>query len=75
MVLERLRGWLVGLLGRDGADADRADADRVEGSGEVILDPAYNGRYTAERSLQRMQRYAEAVEERQDESDRVADRR
>ena len=25
--------------------------ERIEGSGEVYLDPAYNGRYTAERRL------------------------
>lgn len=28
--------------------------DRIEGSGEVILDPAYNARYEGERDLQRM---------------------
>ena len=26
--------------------------ERIEGSGEVYLDPAYNGRYEAERELQ-----------------------
>ncbi|WP_302080255.1 hypothetical protein [Salinibaculum rarum] len=25
--------------------------DRIEGTGEVYLDPAYNGRYEAERNL------------------------
>jgi hypothetical protein len=31
------------------------DADeRIEGSGEVILDPAYNSRYEGERELQRL---------------------
>ncbi len=34
--------------------------ERIEGSGDVYLDPAYNGRYTAERRLQRL---ADAQEE------------
>jgi hypothetical protein len=37
--------------------------DRIEGSGEVHLDPAYNGRYTAERRLQEL---AAAEDERED---------
>ncbi|MFB6151055.1 MAG: hypothetical protein ABEJ40_04540 [Haloarculaceae archaeon] len=28
--------------------------ERIEGSGEVYLDPAYNGRYAGERELQRL---------------------
>ncbi len=28
--------------------------ERIEGSGEVYLDPAYNGRYTAERRLRQL---------------------
>lgn len=28
--------------------------DRIEGSGEVILDPAYNARYEGERELKRL---------------------
>jgi len=34
---------------------DLADPEeRIQGSGEVHLDPAYNGRYTAERRLQKL---------------------
>jgi len=33
--------------------------ERIEGSGEVHLDPAYNGRYEAERELQRISEAAE----------------
>jgi hypothetical protein len=40
------------------------DADeRIEGSGEVILDPAYNGRYEAERQLQQLSNAAEREQE------------
>ena len=28
--------------------------DRIEGTGEVYLDPAYNGRYEAERNLKEL---------------------
>ena len=28
--------------------------ERIDGSGDVYLDPAYNGRYTAERQLQEL---------------------
>jgi hypothetical protein len=42
--LDRLREWW------SVADPD----ERIEGSGEVYLDPAYNGRYGAERELQRL---------------------
>ncbi len=37
--------------------------ERIEGSGQVVLDPAYNGRYTAERRLQDL---AEAGEDGDD---------
>lgn len=37
--------------------------DRIDGSGSVYLDPAYNGRYTAERRLQEL---AAAQEEAQE---------
>lgn len=37
-----------------------AAEERIEGSGEVYLDPAYNGRYTAERRLGQL---SEAQEE------------
>jgi len=38
--------------------------ERIEGSGEVHLDPAYNGRYEAEREMQRI---SEAAEEELDD--------
>ena len=37
--------------------------ERIEGSGDVYLDPAYNGRYEAERELQRLSN----VDEERDE--------
>jgi hypothetical protein len=41
---ERVRAWW-----------DLADPpERIEGTGEVHLDPAYNGRYTAERRLKEL---------------------
>ncbi|WP_135821293.1 hypothetical protein [Halostella litorea] len=41
-----------------------ADPDeRIEGSGEVYLDPAYNGRYEGERELQRLSNAEEDPEE------------
>lgn len=43
------------------------DEDRFEGSGEVILDPAYNERYQGERELQRL---SEAAEEAENHDDR-----
>lgn len=33
--------------------------ERIEGSGEVYLDPAYNGRYTAERRLRQLSKAQE----------------
>lgn len=49
-LLGRLRRWWT----------LEAPEERIEGSGEVYLDPAYNGRYTAERRLRQL---AEAQEE------------
>lgn len=43
-LVARLREWWA---------VDDPD-ERIEGSGEVHLDPAYNGRYEAERELQRL---------------------
>jgi hypothetical protein len=43
-LVDRLRAWVAV------EDAD----DRVEGSGDAYLDPAYNGRYAGERELQRL---------------------
>lgn len=54
-LLERLREWWR---------VD--DEDRFEGSGEVILDPAYNERYRGERELQRLSEAAEETENRDD---------
>lgn len=45
-IVARVRDW-VGVEDPE---------DRIEGSGEVILDPAYNGRYEGERELQRLSR-------------------
>jgi hypothetical protein len=43
---------------------DLEDPDeRIEGSGEVYLDPAYNGRYEAERKLKEQARLAEETDE------------
>ncbi len=52
-LLARLREWWR---------VDDGD-ERFEGSGEVILDPAYNGRYRGERELQRLSRAAEEAED------------
>jgi hypothetical protein len=49
-LLERLRSWWA---------VDDPD-ERIDGEGDVYLDPAYNGRYTAERKLKE---YAELEEE------------
>jgi len=37
--------------------------DRIEGSGEAYLDPAYNGRYEGERELRRLSNVDEGSEE------------
>ncbi len=39
---------------------------RIEGSGKTHLDPAYNGRYEAEREMQRLSEAAE--QQRNDDS-------
>jgi len=51
-LLGRLRGWL------DGGDR----GERTEGSGEVYRDPAYNGRYEAEREVERIAEEAAEIE-------------
>lgn len=54
--------WLRGLLARlaNWWRVEEPPGERIQGSGEVYLDPAYNGRYTAERRLREL---AEADEE------------
>jgi hypothetical protein len=37
--------------------------ERIEGSGEAHLDPAYNSRYTAERRLQSQARASEELDD------------
>ena len=49
-LLARLRSWW---------SVDPPE-QRIEGDGDVYLDPAYNGRYTAERELKQ---FAQAAEE------------
>ncbi|MFC4358067.1 hypothetical protein ACFO0N_08920 [Halobium salinum] len=56
-LLVRLREWVAV------EDAE----DRVEGTGEAVLDPAYSGRYTAERELRRLSDAADAETDRHDE--------
>ncbi len=51
----RLRSWIGGDRA---ADTD----DSVEGSGAVVRDPAYNGRYEAEREVDRIAEEAERIE-------------
>ena len=48
-LLARLRAWWA---------VDDPD-ERIRGSGEVVLDPAYNSRYTGERRLQELARAGE----------------
>lgn len=52
-VLARFREWI----------AVEDPEERIRGPGDVILDPAYNGRYEAERELQRLAEAAEADSE------------
>jgi len=48
-----IRKFAERLRARIGSFWDLEDPEeRIEGSGEVYLDPAYNGRYEAERELQ-----------------------
>ncbi|WP_121820561.1 hypothetical protein [Halostella salina] len=50
-----IRAALARLWNRLGdAVAVEDPEDRIEGSGEVYLDPAYNGRYEGERDIQRL---------------------
>lgn len=46
--LHKLLAWLRRRWAVEPAE------ERIEGSGEVHLDPAYNGRYTAERRLRQL---------------------
>ena len=55
--LSRLRARLAEWWAVEDAE------ERIEGSGEVHLDPAYNGQYTAERNLKEL---AEADPEDED---------
>ena len=55
-LLERLRSWWAV------EDPD----DRIEGGDGPYLDPAYNGRYTAERRLGQLSEAAEEHERRSD---------
>lgn len=55
-LVERLRSWWAV------EDPD----ERIDGDGDVYLDPAYNGRYTAERHLKE---YSEIDESGEDPPD------
>lgn len=50
-LLARLRSWIA-----------VEDEDRTEGSGDVYRDPAYNGRYEAEREVDRLAEAAETAQ-------------
>jgi hypothetical protein len=52
VLVVRIAGRLVTRLREWWAVED--PEERIEGSGEVSLDPAYNGRYTAERERERL---------------------
>lgn len=52
--LQRLREWW----------SVEDPEDRIEGSGKTHLDPAYNGRYEAEREMQRLSEAAEEADDR-----------
>lgn len=49
---------------RDALASDEDREERIEGSGDVILDPAYNANYEGERELKRM---SEVARERDEE--------
>jgi len=53
--LQRVREWI----------AVEDPEERIEGSGKTHLDPAYNGRYEAEREMQRL---SEVAEQRDDDA-------
>jgi len=55
-LFERLRSWW------SVEDPD----ERIAGEGDVYLDPAYNGRYTAERHLKEYSEIDEHAEDLQD---------
>lgn len=52
-LLERLGSWWA---------VDDPD-ERIDGDGDVYLDPAYNGRYTAERKLKEYSKLDEETSE------------
>lgn len=52
--LQRLYDWWT---------LDEDPDERIEGSGKPIRDPAYNGRYTAERRLDDLVEAAESEDE------------
>lgn len=61
--LARLREWIAV------EDAE----ERIRGPGDVILDPAYNGRYEAERELQRLAEAADSEAESTHETEDASD--
>lgn len=66
-----LRGLLARLWPSVGGD-DTGDTDGVDGSGAEHRDPAYNGRYEAEREVDRIAEEAQRIE---DESEFDPERR
>jgi hypothetical protein len=64
MLLARLRRWW----------AVEDPEERISGSGEVYLDPAYNGRYTGERRLQELAAAQEEAAREEDGQFRGSDR-
>ena len=59
-----IRTLLGGMRERISSFWDLKDPEeRIEGSGEVYLDPAYNGRYEGERELQRQANLDAEIEE------------
>jgi hypothetical protein len=63
VVTPHVLGGLLERL-REAVRVEPAD-ERIDGTGDVYLDPAYNGRYTAERELKRLAE-AESADEDQD---------
>lgn len=60
-----IRKILARLRARVRSFWDLEDPDeRIEGSGEVHLDPAYNSRYRAERELKQQAKLADELEDR-----------
>lgn len=58
-VIARLREWI----------AVEDPEERIRGPGDVVLDPAYNGQYEAERELQRLAEAAGSESESDPEQD------